>query len=43
MTYRFISSNASCQRLFQTNETPFFIGLVKGWQRPERFDINIRM
>jgi len=25
------------------NETPFFIRLVKGWQRPERFDINLRM
>jgi len=39
--YFLISSNAYWQALFQTNKTLFFVSLVNGWQRPERFDINL--
>ena len=41
--YRLISSNACWQASSQMNETPFFINLVRGWHRPERFEINHRI
>jgi len=27
--------------IISNNETLFFINLVKGWQRPKKFDINL--
>jgi len=41
--YSLISSNAFWRALSQMNETPSFVNLVKGWQRPERFDMNFRI
>jgi len=41
--YSLISSNASSQASSQRNETPFFINFVKGWQCPERFDMNLQI
>ena len=38
--YFLISLNACWQALSQMNETLLFISLVKGWQHPERFNIN---
>jgi len=43
MRYSLISLNACWQALSQMNETPFFINLVKGWQCPEKFDINLQI
>ena len=41
--YSLISSKAYWQASLQMNETPFFINLLKGWHRPERFVMNLRM
>ena len=41
--YHLISLDACWQASSQMNKTPFFINLVKGWHRPERFKINLRI